>query len=120
MRQKRIQIPSIITISVAVFFAAFQAPSSVQKKTTAVSAQHISVDLKADALEILQQKCNVCHRKKNRKKVFTEDNMSALAPKIYKQVFIKQRMPKGNKIKLTTEEYTLLRNWLYTEDLTEG
>lgn len=72
-------------------------------------------DAKKAALTVLQQKCNVCHRTDNPGKVFTIDNMEALAPKIYKQVFVKQRMPKGRKIQLTAEESQVLKNWVETK-----
>nr|WKN39933.1 hypothetical protein K4G66_14665 [Tunicatimonas sp. TK19036] len=73
--------------------------------------------LKQAALEVLQTKCNVCHKKKNPRRVFTLDNMSDLAPRIYKQVFVKQRMPKGKETQLTREEYNTLEKWLLTENL---
>ncbi len=69
---------------------------------------------KIEATEILNTKCNVCHVKQNRKKVFTLDNMDAFAPKIHKQVIVKKRMPKGNKITLAESDYTTLKNWLKT------
>jgi uncharacterized membrane protein len=71
--------------------------------------------LKQTALSVLTQKCNVCHKTYNPGKVFTADNMETLAPKIYKQVFVKRRMPKGRDIKLTPEEEQLLRQWLETK-----
>lgn len=66
--------------------------------------------LKREALTVLQNRCNVCHRTENPGKVFTRDNMNKLAPKIYKQVFVKRRMPK--KGKLTEEERKALFEWL--------
>lgn len=72
--------------------------------------------LKQTALSILQTKCNVCHKKQNPFKVFSEKNMAKHAPKIHKQVFVKQRMPKGD-IKLTTTEYTVLKQWLSTKNI---
>ncbi|MBL4709511.1 MAG: hypothetical protein JKY48_13835 [Flavobacteriales bacterium] len=71
-------------------------------------------DLKTEAFEVLNAKCNICHRKQNPFKIFSLKNMERHAPKIYKQVFIKKRMPKGNKIKLTKLEYEKLKNWLNT------
>jgi len=64
------------------------------------------------ALHVLVQKCNVCHRIENPKKVFTIDNMNGFAPKINRQVFVWKRMPKGNKIKLTVKEKQELKNWI--------
>ena len=72
-------------------------------------------DLQKKALTVLVNKCNVCHRTRNPRKVFTNDNMSVFAPKIYKQVFVKRRMPKGDEVKLTAEEEQTLRSWLQTQ-----
>jgi uncharacterized membrane protein len=66
------------------------------------------------ALKILVEKCNVCHRRQNPRKVFTENNMDELAPAVYKQVFVKKRMPRGNTIKLTEAEQQALLDWLKT------
>ncbi|HEY5746145.1 MAG TPA: hypothetical protein VIU12_08725 [Chryseolinea sp.] len=70
---------------------------------------------KEQALTILQGKCNVCHERQNPGKVFTVANMETHAPKIYKQVFVKQRMPRGNAIKLSPEEKDTLLRWLETQ-----
>ncbi|WP_160715243.1 hypothetical protein [Chitinophaga solisilvae] len=69
-------------------------------------------DVKTNALHVLQEKCNVCHVRQNPFKVFNERNMEKHASGIYKQVFLKNRMPKGNEIKLTAEERETLYNWL--------
>lgn len=69
---------------------------------------------KDQALTVLQSKCNVCHERQNPGKVFTVANMETHAPKIYKQVFVKQRMPRGNAIKLSQEEKDTLLRWLET------
>lgn len=71
--------------------------------------------VKEQALIILQGKCNVCHERQNPGKVFTGSNMETHAPKIYKQVFVKQRMPRGNAIKLSQEEKGTLLRWLETQ-----
>lgn len=68
--------------------------------------------IKEKAFEILTNKCNVCHEKRNRRRVFTEDNMNDWSNDVYKQVFIKKRMPKGKKIKLTSGEYQDLLTWI--------
>ena len=73
--------------------------------------------LKKDAFEILDTKCNVCHRRRNPFMIFHEKNMVKRASKIYKMVFIEQRMPKGNEIRLTNEEYTTLKKWLFTQNI---
>ena len=72
--------------------------------------------LKKDAFEILDIKCNVCHRKQNPFMVFNLKNMEKRAPKIYKLVFMERRMPKGNEIRLTNEEYSL-KKWLLTQKI---
>jgi len=71
-------------------------------------------DLRLDAFEILKTKCNTCHSKQNPRRVFNLSNMEAFAPRIYQQVFIKKRMPKGKGIKLTQGEYETLQKWLLT------
>lgn len=68
--------------------------------------------LKEEAFNILKTKCNVCHVKKNKRKIFTRDNMNDFASQINTQVFIKRRMPKGKNIQLTEKEYQLLSNWI--------
>ncbi|RFM26812.1 c-type cytochrome [Deminuibacter soli] len=73
--------------------------------TAADSAQ------KQAALDVLQTRCNTCHVAQNPGKVFTENNMNGLAARIYKQVFIKHRMPKGGA-KLSDEEQNRLLNWI--------
>lgn len=82
------------------------------------AGRHSSTDdahLKKTALTVLVQKCNFCHRTDNPGKVFTADNMETLAPRIYKQVFLKRRMPKGRDNKLSPEEEQLLKGWLATK-----
>ena len=74
-------------------------------------------DLKKEALKILKAKCNVCHRKQNPFMLFNRRNMVRRAPKIYKMVFVDRRMPKGNQIRLTKEEYENLEKWLLTQNI---
>ncbi len=62
--------------------------------------------------QILENKCNVCHRKRNKRRIFTQQNMYTWKNDIYQQVFVKKRMPKGKKVKLTTEEYQELLAWI--------
>jgi len=38
--------------------------------------------------------------------------MNVFAPKIEEQVFVKKRMPRGKKIKLTDKEYEQLYIWI--------
>lgn len=72
---------------------------------------------KTKAFEVLKMKCNICHVKQNRKKVFTLDNMDVYGSKIHTQVFVKKRMPKGKKITLSDSDITSLENWLATLNL---
>ncbi len=67
---------------------------------------------KEKALQILKNKCNVCHSKRNRRRVFTLAKMDRWANDVYLQVFLKKRMPKGKKIKLTQQEYQDLLTWI--------
>ena len=82
--------------------------SSIEYKTITASEDVV----KTKAFEILTNKCNVCHEKRNRRRVFTKGNMDAWAQDIYKQVFVKKRMPKGKHIKLTTQEYQDVLTWI--------
>ncbi len=75
-------------------------------------ANNVNETLKQEAFEILQIKCNSCHRSQNPFMVFSLKNMERRAPKIHKQVFITKRMPKGDRVKLSTKEYTLLKEWI--------
>ena len=61
-------------------------------------------------VNLLEAKCNFCHRKQNPFMVFTKRNANKRANKIYEQVFVKKRMPKGGK--LSESESELLKNWL--------
>ncbi|MBL0741086.1 hypothetical protein [Chryseolinea lacunae] len=96
--------------------------------STMVSLMHVSVeaagplgrqagridDVKARALTVLEQKCNVCHVRNNPRKVFTPATMELHAERIYKQVFVKRRMPKGDAIRLSAQEEATLLQWLET------
>ncbi len=74
--------------------------------------RRVTTTSKEKAFQILENKCNVCHNKRNRRRVFTLDNMNPWVDDVYKQVFIKKRMPKGKKIKLTSQEYQDLLTWI--------
>ncbi|MFS4469392.1 hypothetical protein [Maribacter sp. 2210JD10-5] len=69
-------------------------------------------DIKSQAFKVLQTKCNTCHATKKRQDIFTFKNMDSLSPEIYKQVFVKKKMPKGRKATLTTEESDALLAWI--------
>lgn len=67
---------------------------------------------RARAFEVLTNKCNVCHSKRNKRRIFTTDNMDSFAKDVYKQVFVKKRMPKGKNIKLSSQDYQDLLTWI--------
>lgn len=69
---------------------------------------------KLTAFTILQNKCNVCHEQRNRNAVFTMNNMNEWSADINEQVFIKERMPKGNTIVLTYADKETLKKWIRT------
>ena len=93
------------------------AQESVLKESNSQMLLKPDDDIKQKAFQILKTKCNVCHRKKNPFMVFSLKNMEKRAPKIHKQVFVKRRMPKGNQIKLTNEEFATLKSWLETQNI---
>lgn len=96
---------------------AFKIPKSVVVPTEQPLVREPESELKKEAFKILKSKCNICHRKKNPFKIFSLRNMDRHASKIYKQVFVYRRMPKGDKIKLTEEEYQLLKTWLKSKNI---
>jgi len=100
-----------IALSITIGFL-FLNETQTAAEPKAVEQLAIHDDVSARALEVLKTKCNVCHVKQNPRKVFTRENMRSLAPKIHRQVFIKKRMPRGKKIKLTDEEYQILSTWI--------
>lgn len=69
-------------------------------------------DAKTLAFKVLALQCNVCHATKKKQDIFTLENMDSLASSIKKQVFIKKKMPKGRKNKLSEQESIALKNWL--------
>jgi uncharacterized membrane protein len=94
----------------------FTQSSSATASSSAFSTTNL-LNLEKEVLEILKVKCNICHKKQNPFKVFSAKNINKHAPKIYKQVFVYQRMPKGNTIKLTDQEYQVLKDWLTSKNI---
>ncbi len=89
------------------------APIQESYELTAAYVSNYTVkDSKVKAFQILDNKCNVCHHKRNKRRVFTTENMNTWAKDIYTQVFVKKRMPKGKVIKLTSQEYQELLTWI--------
>ncbi len=99
-----------------IFLTAFHQSSEIIQEDHSLLLNLDDV-LRKDAFEILDIKCNVCHRRQNPFMVFNLKNMEKRAPKIYKRVFIERRMPKGNEIRLTNEEYSTLKKWLLTQKI---
>ena len=73
---------------------------------------------KQDAFSVLNKKCNYCHADKKNRSVFTLENMNIFAEAIEYQVFVKKKMPKGRKNKLTLTEEKMLRTWIESLDNT--
>lgn len=105
------------TIVSLALFCLFQSLSmnidegTIQMKRESYSGQNAA---KNQAFTVLVEKCNVCHATKKKTDIFTLDNMDSLAADIHKQVFVKRKMPKGRKIKLTESESRRLQIWLDT------
>jgi uncharacterized membrane protein len=85
---------------------------SAKNQDTTYSLVEPTTDLKTKTFKILDNKCNVCHKKRNPFMVFKPKNMERRAKKIHHQVVVTKRMPKGNEYPLTKEEYATLLKWL--------
>lgn len=107
---KKAAVLAIAFISITTL-SAFISPVIKPAMTVATAQQ------KKAAFQVLNTKCNVCHRKQNKKKIFSLQNMSGFAPLINQQVFVLRRMPRGKKIKLTANDYQTLKSWLLTQNL---
>lgn len=105
-----------ILIAVAILLLQSRSTSAELTHDFAVAAFNSEV-LKMQALEILETKCNVCHRKQNPLMIFKEKNLEKRAAKIYSMVFIERRMPKAGGAPLTSEEYATLEKWLNTQNI---
>ena len=102
----------IITITLQtsyLFNKTEQVQSSSQDLSLAYSAKDSSKD---KAFSVLETKCNICHKTRNKRRLFTKLNMDNWAEDVYMQVFIIKRMPKGKKIKLTNEDYQQILTWI--------
>ncbi len=89
-------------------------------ETIAIVLKTTENSVKEKAFEILTNKCNVCHIKRNRRRVFSIDNMDSWAKDVYRQVFIKKRMPKRKKNRLTNQEYQDLLTWISSTKTNEN
>jgi len=115
MKQKLTNMFRLIIF--AVEFTALLAFSIPHANKDVQAGRGLKDDLKRAAFEILSTKCNVCHKKQNPFLVFSIKNMERRASRIYQQVFVKRRMPKGDNTQLTVEEYATLEQWLSTQIL---
>lgn len=97
---------------VAFWIFTFSDSPKIAKKAINSYTYSNQEDLKANAFKVLTAQCNVCHATKKRQDIFTFGNMESLASDINKQVFLKKKMPKGRKNKLSEQEILALKNWL--------
>ncbi len=95
------------TFGISLFLWSFNSPSA-----RFYVYQENPSSLQDKAFEVLENKCNECHRLKKPDFVFTKTNMNAFAPFIYTQVFVKKKMPKGKDYPLSTADKTALTIWL--------
>ena len=115
--KKQLPILQMIGLVTAylVSLSSFQVLDPMRDMSSSISA--LDEKLKKASFKILDTKCNICHRKKNPFMVFNEKNMTKRAKKIYRMVFVERKMPKGNEVRLTNEEYVTLEKWLFTQDI---
>ncbi|KXX66862.1 hypothetical protein [Flammeovirga sp. SJP92] len=108
-------LKGVIWIALIIFLTAkvWSYPSDLSvQKTIIVPSINGDHELQMQALSILQNKCNTCHRKRNPFMIFSQKNMNKRAPKIKKQVFELGRMPKEDGTPLTEAEYSTLQKWI--------
>lgn len=68
--------------------------------------------IQANALKVLQDECNACHKVYHPSKYFELENMNAYAKKIERQVFLWKRMPKGKEHTLSEHQQSVLKIWI--------
>ncbi|ASV28939.1 hypothetical protein [Maribacter cobaltidurans] len=105
----------ILNVLALLTFSEFTSLEPVQR----ISSQNTVSEqdsFKKNAFNVLEKKCNVCHVSKKRVQNFTLQNMDSLSKEINKQVFVKKKMPKGNKIALSVEDIETLKLWLRNLD----
>jgi len=111
------QQPLIILI-VGIIIAAFISLSDFNSKSENNNPKSTSnISLKEQAFRILETKCNSCHKKQNPLMIFSKRNMEKRVSKITKEVFVTQKMRKGDAIKLTKNEYAILQEWISTQSI---
>ena len=110
------------TLWLGVVIAGLILLSASNSTTEHANLDHKNLAIPQDQLQkkefhILKTKCNVCHQRQNPFMIFREKNMSKRAKKIYQMVFLERKMPKGNDVRLSHEEYTALEKWLFTQEI---
>ena len=93
-----------------IFFSGFAYSFQLSNEPSILPGNPSAADSTA-VFQILKTKCNECHQRK-KAVIFTPGNMDTHASDIYKQVFVKKRMPKGKEVVLTEKEYQILNDWL--------
>jgi len=115
-RQSANTLASTLLVVSFIFLSAFP-PNSADANEERLKHRCSDESHKQEVFKLLETKCNTCHRKQNPFMVFSVKNMEKRARKIHKQVFIRKRMPKGDQVKLTNKEYTLLKEWLLQQNI---
>lgn len=115
-RSKKARFSVVLIGSMLITLLSVKVFGSPNNMTTEQRIVSLSLDneseLKLNAFVVLKNKCNTCHRKKNPFMIFSEKNMNRRAPKIKRQVFELQRMPKKSGTPLTQSEYSTLKKWI--------
>jgi uncharacterized membrane protein len=116
MKLKTMYNRTIVTVTVVLMSSFLLISMTKNEDSASIGKYEVEQQqsMKEQALTVLKNKCNKCHVKQNPFKVFTSRNMDRLARQIERQVFTLKRMPKGNTVKLTSEERVIIRNWINT------
>jgi len=104
----------LFTLLGAVAFSVIYWTSVSSQLIDPIKIESQQEEIKQKAFKVLVNKCNSCHATKRNRKIFTLENMGSLSEDINTQVFVKEKMPKGKKNELTTDEKELLKRWLST------
>lgn len=112
MRRNKRKYVGIAIVAMSIIIS-----SAIQLTAKEAPVSNTIASQKKAAFQVLNTKCNVCHSKQNKKKIFSLENMNGFAPLINHQVFVLRRMPRGKKIKLSMQEYQTLKTWLLTQNL---
>lgn len=98
---------------ISIFISLFAFSFVGKEQRTTLSTYKDSTDsLKMAALIVLENKCNQCHSEKKPAYYFTAKTMDYFVKDINNEVFIKKKMPKGKKNRLTAEDRETLRLWV--------